>query len=83
MSNRKIGIAICTRGKKSTILDEAMEALKCVMVSYVQLSNSGMKKMSTRKYMIMKLKECVKMSMFLFKRMNSFYDRIIVSGAHD
>ena len=78
----KIGIIICKRGKKSAIPDEAMEVLKDAMVSHVQLSNSGMKQMPTRKYMIMKLKEYLKTSKYSFKRMNCFYDRLIESVAH-
>ena len=80
--NGKAGATICTQGKKSDIPEEALEALKVAMVSHMQLSNAGMNKMPDRKYMIRQLMKCLKTSMYVFKRMDSFYDRIMESVAH-
>ena len=78
----KVGMPLIGRGKKCTIPDVLMEALCCAVVSHIQLSNAGMVKMLDRKYMIRQLRQCLKTSMYVFKRMDSFYDRIMESVAH-
>jgi len=63
--NGKAGATIQSRGKKSDIPEEALDAIKVAMVSYIQLSNAGMNKMPDRKYMIRQLRQCLKTSIYV------------------
>ena len=80
--NGEAGATIRMQGKKNDIPEEAFKVIKVAMVSHIQLSNAGMNKMPDRKYMIRQLMKCLKTSMYVFKRMDSFYDRIMESVAH-
>ena len=77
----KVGVPCIGRGKKCIIPDVLMEALRCAVVSYIQLSNAGMVKMPDRKYVIQQVKVCVKKSGINFKRYDRLYDRIMESIA--
>jgi len=62
-----VGVPIIGREKKCNIPESLMEALHCVVVSYIQLSNAGRVKMSDCKYIIQQLKVCGRKSVYNFK----------------
>ena len=71
-----IGVPMTRRGKK-TILHESLElALSSAMLSYIQMTNSGMNKMPDRKHLIQQMKLCSNDGAYTYKRHNHLYDRI-------
>ena len=71
---RMQGVSFSTQGKKCTLSSSVVEALRSAIVSYIQLINPGMIRMSYCKYMIRKLTQCIKKSQYEFKRIDRFYD---------
>ena len=59
-------------GRKTIMPECVVRGIQSTMVSYVQLLNKGMKKMSNCKDMINVLKRCISKSTYQFKRFDKF-----------
>ena len=64
-------------GKKSTIPERILSALDSAIISYIQLSNAGMKAQPKCQAIITIMQGCLKKGGFIFARGGVVYDKIM------
>ena len=64
-------------GKKSSIPKNILSALDSAVISYIQISNAGMKAQPNRPAIITKMQACLKNGEFVFARGGAIYDKMM------